>query len=200
MTICKNRIKPLLLRDVKTEALLVFIRTTLEDYFKQIENSSYYFELGSKEDNQFVFNELKKLLEKLQDTVINSSYLRSLIENAPKHQSLKALAKKEEPLMVYYDSLIKTIERLLTNGSSWIPVLIVISLLSEWIIEEEKSTYFYPFLKDLDYIDLINRYDNAKIGLDKDKKEIMLNMYKISSTLIEKLKNTKYKVSKNKKR
>ena len=200
MTICKNRIKPLLLRDVKTEALLVFIRTTLEDYFKQIENSSYYFELGSKEDNQFVFNELKKLLEKLQDTVINSSYLRSLIENAPKHQSLKALAKKEEPLMVYYDSLIKTIERLLTNGSSWIPELIVISLLSEWIIEEEKSTYFYPFLKDLDYMDLINRYDNAKIGLDKDKKEIMLNMYKISSTLIEKLKNTKYKVSKNKKR
>ena len=200
MTICKNRIKPLFLRDVKTEALLVFIRTTLEDYFKQIENSSYYFELGSKEDNQFVYNELKKLLEKLQDTVINSSYLRSLIENAPKHQSLKALAKKEEPLMVYYDSLIKTIERLLTNGSSWIPELIVISLLSEWIIEEEKSTYFYPFLKDLDYIDLINRYDNAKIGLDKDKKEIMLNMYKISSTLIEKLKNTKYKVSKNKKR
>lgn len=200
MTICKNRIKPLLLRDVKTEALLVFIRTTLEDYFRQIENESNYFELGSKEDNQFVFNELKKLLEKLQDTVINSSYLRSLIENAPKHQSLKALAKKEEPLMVYYDSLIKTIERLLTNGSSWIPELIVISLLSEWIIEEEKSTYFYPFLKDLDYIDLINRYDNAKIGLDKDKKEIMLNMYKISSTLIEKLKNTKYKVSKNKKR
>ena len=200
MTICKNRIKPLLLRDVKTEALLVFIRTTLEDYFRQIENESYYFGLGSKEDNQFVYNELKKLLEKLQDTVINSSYLRSLIENAPKHQSLKALAKKEEPLMVYYDSLIKTIERLLTNGSSWIPELIVISLLSEWIIEEEKSTYFYPFLKDLDYIDLINRYDNAKIGLDKDKKEIMLNMYKISSTLIEKLKNTKYKVSKNKKR
>ena len=200
MTICKNRIKPLLLRDVKTEALLVFIRTTLEDYFRQIENESNYFELGSKEDNQFVYNELKKLLEKLQDTVINSSYLRSLIENAPKHQSLKALAKKEEPLMVYYDSLIKTIERLLTNGSSWIPELIVISLLSEWIIEEEKSTYFYPFLKDLDYIDLINRYDNAKIGTDKDKKEIMLNMYKISSTLIEKLKNTKYKVSKNKKR
>lgn len=196
---CKNRIKPLLLRDVKTEALLVFIRTTLEDYFKQIEESNFHFELGSKEDNQFVFNELKKLLEKLQDTVINSSYLRSLIENASKHPSLKALAKKEEPLMIYYDSLVKTIERVLANGSSWIPELIVIALLSEWIIEEEKSTYFYPFLKELDYIDLINRFDNAKIGLDKDKKEIMLNMYKISSTLIEKLKSTKYKVCKSKK-
>lgn len=200
MTICKNRIKPLLLRDVKTEALLVFIRTTLEDYFRQIENESYYFGLGSKEDNQFVYNELKKLLEKLQDTVINSSYLRSLIENAPKHPSLKVLAKKEEPLMVYYDSLVKTIERLLKDGNLWIPELIVIALLSEWLIEEEKSTFFYPFLKDLDYIDLINRYDNAKIGLDKDNKEIMLNMYKISSTLIEKLKNTKYKVVKLRKK
>lgn len=200
MTICKNRIKPLLLRDVKTEALLVFVRTTLEDYFRQIENESNYFELGSKEDNQFVYNELKKLLEKLQDTVINSSYLRSLIENAPKHPSLKVLAKREEPLMVYYDSLVKTIERLLKDGNSWIPELIVIALLSEWIIEEEKSTYFYPFLNDINYLDLLSRYDNAKIGLDKDKKEIMLNMYKISSTLIEKLKNTNYKVSKNKKR
>ena len=200
MTICKNRIKPLLLRDVKTEALLVFVRTTLEDYFRQIENKSNYFELGTKEDNQFIYNELKKLLEKLQDTVINSSYLRSLIENAPKHPSLKVLAKREEPLMVYYDSLVKTIERLLTNGNSWIPELIVIALLSEWIIEEEKSTYFYPFLNDINYLDLLSRYDNAKIGLDKEKKEIMLNMYKISSTLIEKLKNTKYKVSKNKKR
>lgn len=200
MTICKNRINPLLLRDIKTEALLVFIRTTLEDYFRQIENESYYFGLGSKEDNQFIYNELKKLLEKLQDTVINSSYLRSLIENAPKYPSLKVLAKREEPLMVYYDSLVKTIERLLTNGNSWIPELIVIALLSEWIIEEEKSTYFYPFLNDINYLDLLSRYDNAKIGLDKEKKEIMLNMYKISSTLIEKLKNTKYKVSKNKKR
>ena len=200
MIICKNRIKPLLLRDVKTEALLVFVRTTLEDYFRQIENKSNYFELGSIEDNQFVYNELKKLLEKLQDTVINSSYLRSLIENAPKHPSLKVLAKREEPLMVYYDSLVKTIERLLKDGNSWIPELIVIALLSEWIIEEEKSTYFYPFLNDINYLDLLSRYDNAKIGLDKDKKEIMLNMYKISSTLIEKLKNTKYKVSKNKKR
>lgn len=200
MTICKNRVKPKLLRDIKTEALLVFIRTTLEDFFKQIEDTHSYFQLGSKEDSEFVYDELKKLLEKLQETVINSSYLRSLIENATKHPSLKALAKKEEPLMVYYDSLVKTIERLLTNGSSWIPELIVIALLSEWIIEEEKSTYFYPFLKEFDYLDLINRYDNSKIGLDKEKREIVLNMYKISSTLIEKLKNTKYKVSKNKKR
>ena len=196
---CKNRVKPKLLRDVKTEALLVFIRTTLEQSFYQIDNVGYNFILGNEEDNEHVYSTLKTLLLQLEDTVINSSYLRSLIENSHKNATLKILAKKEEPLMVYYDTLVKTIESSLPNGSSWIPELIVVALLSEWIIEEEKSTYFYPYLKNINYLDLITRYDNSKIMLDKGKREVILNMYKISSTLIEKLKNTKYKVNKNKK-
>ena len=197
---CKNRVKPKLLRDIKTEALLVFIRTTLEQSFYQIDNIGYNFRLGNDEDNDIVYYSLKKLLEQLQDTVINSTYLRSLIENAHKNATLKVLAKKEEPLMVYYDILIKTIEVCLPNGSFWIPELVVISLLSEWIIEEEKSAYFYPYLKDIDYIDLINRYDNSKKDLDNEKKEIIMKMYKISSKLIEKLKKAEYKINTNRKK
>ena len=197
---CKNRVKPKLLRDVKTEALLVFIRTTLEQSFYQIDNIGYSFELGNDKDKEFVYSSLKKLLEQLQDTVINSTYLRSLIENSHKNATLKLLAKKEEPLMIYYDTLIKTIEVCLPNGSSWIPELVVISLLSEWIIEEEKTAYFYPYLKDIDYLDLINRYDNSKKDLDNEKKEIIMNMYKISSKLIEKLKKAEYKINTNRKR
>ncbi len=52
---------------------------------------------------KYVYNNLRKLLDYLEDSVINSSYLRSLIENANKNASLRLLAKKEEPLMVYYD-------------------------------------------------------------------------------------------------
>lgn len=197
---CKNRIKPKLLRDVKTEALLVFIRTTLEEYFIQLNKGTHYFELSNKEDDEFINSNLKKLLEQLQDTVINSSYLRSLIENANKNSTLKILAKKEEPLMIYYDTLVKTIEVNLSNGSYWIPELIVICLLSEWTIEEEKSTYFYPYLSDIDYMDLINRYDNAKKNLDKDKRDIVMNMYKISSKMIEKLKEVEYKINTTRKK
>lgn len=197
---CKNRVKPKLLRDVKTEALLVFIRTTLEQSFYQIDNFGYSFELGNDEDKELVYSSLKKLLEHLQDTVINSTYLRSLIENSHKNATLKLLAKKEEPLMIYYDTLIKTIEVCLPNGSSWIPELVVISLLSEWIIEEEKTAYFYPYLKDFDYLDLINRYDNSKKDLDNEKKEIVMNMYKISSKLIEKLKKAEYKINTSRKK
>ena len=197
---CKNSVKPKLLRDVKTEALLVFIRTTLEQSFHQIETVGYNFRLGNDEDNDIVYSSLKVLLEHLQDTVINSTYLRSLIENAHKNATLKILAKKEEPLMTYYDSLIKTIEVCLPNGSFWIPELVVISLLSEWIIEEEKTAYFYPYLKDIDYIDLINRYDNSKKDLDAEKRDIMMNMYKISSKLIDKLKKTEYKINSTRKK
>ncbi len=197
---CKNRVKPKLLRDVKTEALLVFIRTTLEQSFHQIETVGYNFRLGNDEDNEIVYSSLKALLEQLQDTVINSTYLRSLIENAHKNATLKILAKKEEPLMVYYDTLIKTIEGCLPNGSFWIPELVVISLLSEWIIEEEKTAYFYPYLKDVDYMDLINRYDNSKKELDEEKREIMMNMYKISSKLVEKLKKAEYKINATRKK
>lgn len=196
---CSNRVKPLLLRDVKTEALLVFIRTTLEQYFYEIEKNGYQYKLGNEEDNQLVYVTLKTLLLKLEDTVINSAYLRNLIENSNKNSTLKLLAKKEEPLMVYYDNLVKGIESNLTNGSSWIPELIVLSLLSEWILEEEKSVILYPFLKEIDYLDLISRYDNSKINLDIEKKEIVMNMYKISSTLISKLKNVKYKVNSSRK-
>ena len=197
---CKNRVKPKLLRDIKTEALLVFIRTTLEQSFQQIDNVGYNFRLGNDEDNEVVYSSLKGLLEQLQDTIINSTYLRSLIENAHKNATLKILAKKEEPLMVYYDTLIKTIEVCLPNGSSWIPELVVISLLSEWIIEEEKTAYFYPYLKDIDYIDLITRYDRSKKDLDEEKKEIIMNMYKISSKLIEKLKKAEYKINTSRKK
>ena len=197
---CKNRIKPKLLRDIKTEALLVFIRTTLEQSFQQIDNIGYSFELGNDKDKELVYSSLKKLLEQLQDTVINSTYLRSLIENSHKNSTLKLLAKKEEPLMIYYDTLVKTIEVCLPNGSFWIPELVVISLLSEWIIEEEKTAYFYPYLKDMNYLDLINRYDNSKKDLDNEKKEIIMNMYKISSKLIEKLKKVEYKINTNRKK
>lgn len=192
---CPNRIKPKLLREIKTEALLVFIRTTLEQSFHEIDTNGYQLRIGTNTDNEYVYLTLRKLLSQLQECVVNSTYLRSLIVNAHKNNVLKMLTKKEEPLMIYYDSIIKGIEINLSNGTSWIPELVVISLLSEWIVEEEKSVYLYPFLKDIDYLDLINKYDKTKKTLDTNKKEVIMDMYRISSDLISRLKNSTYKIN-----
>lgn len=192
---CPNRVKPKLLREMKTEALLVFIRTTLEEYFIKLDNQEIKSQIGSDEDIEFVSLSLRKLLSNLQESVVSSTYLRSLIANMHKNSALKMIAKKEEPLMVYYDSIIKALEKKFYNGQYWMPELVVISLLSEWIIEEEKSIFLYPFLGDINYLELLNIYDKTKLNLDDEKREIIMNMYKISSYLILKLKESHFKVN-----
>jgi len=190
-----NRIKPKLLREQKTEALLVFIRTTLEQYFKDIQNNKPHFTLGNKEDTNYIYDILKKLNNQLQECVVNSSYLQSIISNVDKSAFFKSLAKKEEPLMTYYNDIVKSIASNLPSGTLWIPELMVIALLSQWILEEEKSVYLYPFLKDIDYIQAIEKFDNAKLDETKDKKEVVMNMYKLSTKLIDSLKNSTYKTN-----
>lgn len=198
---CKNRVKPKLLRDIKTEALLVFIRTTLEQNFYDTKNTiGYSFILGNKEDNLYVHNILEKLFIQLKNSVVSSLYLKTLVENATRNPTVKILAKREAPLMLYYSKLVKTLESFLVDGDYWIPELLVISLLSEWLIEEEKTTYFYPYLREIDYLDLITRYDNCRKNLEKEKKEVIMNMYKISSKLIEQLKKVEYKINNNRKK
>jgi len=192
---CPNRVKPKLLREMKTEALLVFIRTTLEEYFIKLDNEEIKSQIGSDKDIEFVSLSLRELLSNLQESVVSSTYLRSLIANMHKNSALKMIAKKEEPLMVYYDSIIKALEKKFYNGQYWMPELVVISLLSEWIIEEEKSTFLYPFLGDINYLELLNIYDKTKLNLDDEKREIIMNMYKISSYLILKLKESHFKVN-----
>lgn len=191
---CKSRIKPKLLREQKTEALLVFIRTTLERHFKLLEKNDLEFpEFGTKEDTEYIYEQLNILNEKLKECVVNASYLQSLIANSGKSKILSTLALKERPMMVYYDSLAKTIEKQMPNGTKWIPELLVICLISQWILEEERSTYLYPFLDELDYIDLIDRFDKAKRNETDEKKDVIMNMYKLATVLIENLNKASYK-------
>jgi hypothetical protein len=57
----KNRIKPKLLREQKTEALLVFIRTTLEQTFSEIKEKDSYTQIGSDEDTKYIYDILETL-------------------------------------------------------------------------------------------------------------------------------------------
>jgi hypothetical protein len=102
--------------------------------------------------------------------------------------------------MVYYDSLVKGLERNLNNGQKWMPEFMVICLLSEWIIEEEKSVYLYPFLENINYLSLFNIYEKTKLISFIENKAIIMNMYKISSNLISNLKKCSYKINTKRKK
>jgi len=193
----KKRIKPRLLRDVKTEALLVFSRTALERFFERVDNNDWQPIVGTDNETIYIYDTLRKLKDQLQECVVNVDYLLNLVQNAKKHPELRSLAKFEEPLITYYDVLAKKVEvDIPTNQTWWIPELVVVCTLSHWVLENERSTVLYPFLKDVDYTTLIEKFELYGKNLEGEKKDIVINMHKIAVELIEKLEKTKYKVNK----
>lgn len=194
-TNCKNRIKPKLIRDVKTEALLVFARTALERFFAKNENVEL-MKIGSIEDTKKIYKSLWDLKEKLEDVVVNVEYLLNLVQTAKRYAPLKKLAKYEEPLITYYDAMAKRIEFHIPKERVFMPEFLVLCTLSHWVIEEEKSVTLYPFLKDFDFLSLIEKYELAALDKNEDKKNIV-DIHRVSTDLIETLKKTKYKFNKD---
>ncbi|WP_108061583.1 hypothetical protein [Poseidonibacter lekithochrous] len=194
-TNCKNRIKPKLIRDVKTEALLVFARTALERFFAKNENVEL-MKIGSIEDTKKIYKSLWDLKEKLEDVVVNVEYLLNLVQTAKRYAPLKKLAKYEEPLITYYDAMAKRIEFHIPKERVFMPEFLVLCTLSHWVIEEEKSVTLYPFLKDFDFLSLIEKYEVAALDKNEDKKNIV-DIHRVSTDLIETLKKTKYKFNKD---
>jgi len=195
-TNCKNRIKPTLTRDMKTEALLVFARTALERFFERNKDLAFA-KLGTIEETKIVYATLWDLKQKLQDTVVNVEYLINLTNSAKTQTNLKELVKFEEPLITYYDAMAKRVEFHIPKERVFMPEFLVICTLCHWLVEEEKSISLYPFLKNYDFLYLIERFEvTALENKDDDIKNIM-DIYRVSTDLIETLKKTKYRYNKD---
>ncbi len=193
---CTNRVKPRMLNSVKTEAVMVFARTALERYFRMVNEEKYTLKIGSKEDTEYVYNTLKELNYHLQDCVVNADYLINVVQGAKVNSELKSLAKYEEPLINYYDAMARYVKNYYIKKPAYIPEFLVICVLSHWIIEEEKSTELYPFLKDIDFTSLISKFELNREEFDKDGECVISDVFTASYGIVEKLKNVKYKLNK----
>lgn len=195
----KDIIKVKLLRDIKTDALMIYIRSVLEEIVSKIDKNEYSINLGYKEFNDEIRNNVLFLLAKLQQNVLNANELKNIIIIEQNKRSNTRLLPDDEALILYFNTLVKEIETILNNGQPWIPEQVIFALLSEWVIEENKSTYFYPFLNEIDYLKLLNYYEQiAKEEIETDIKSNVLKMYNIASRMIQKLKNCKYKINRRK--
>lgn len=193
-------IKIKLLRDIKTDALLIYIKTVIEELLENIKNETYKIDLGYQEFNNEIEENIRKLNEELSLTIINAYELKAFISYQQVKNRNQKLLPNDEALIFYYNSLVKQIETQLLSGELWIPEQIILSLLSEWILEEEKSTEFYPFLKEFNYLKLLSYYEIARNNENnKLLKENINKMYKISSSMIKKLKASKYKINNTRK-
>jgi hypothetical protein len=194
-----DKIKVKLLREIKTDALLIYIRSVLEELLAKIEKNEYSINLGYDEFNEEIKNNVLFLLSNLQKSILNANELKKIIVLEQNKRPNKRLLPDDEALILYYNTLVLQIESVLHEGEPWIPEQVIFALLSEWVIEESKSTYFYPFLNEIDYLKLLNYYEQiAKEEVETDIKSNVLKMYEIASSMIRKLKNCKYKMNRRK--
>ncbi|WP_455757522.1 hypothetical protein [Sulfurimonas sp.] len=193
---CKNRVKAVLLLDIKTEALLVFARTALERYFAQIDEAKFIATVGTDNDTIYVYDTLRQLLVNLQESVVNVDYFIKLVQESKRSLQLRELAKYEDPLINYYDLMAETVAVYYKNKPAYLPEFLVICVLSHWILEEEKSTNLYPYLKDIDFLELISKFEDNRKHFEKNEECTINEIYEISSIVVEKLKNYKYKANK----
>ena len=194
------QIKLKLLRDFKTDALLIYIKTVIEELLENIKKGSYKIDLGNDEFNLEIEENIKILNSHLSKTIINAYELKAFMSYSQIKTKNSKLLPNDEALVFYYNSIVKQIETSLQEGDIWIPEQIILSLLSEWILEENKSLTLYPFLNDIDYLKLLSHYENARNNQKKNSlRENVIEMYKISSSMIKRLKNSKYRVDTSRK-
>ncbi|MGB5793678.1 hypothetical protein [Poseidonibacter sp.] len=174
----------------KTEALLIYIKITLEKLFLQIDNDEYMLKLISYEDSQIVLESLRKLLTLLKSADIKDVYV--LKEILLKNNT--AYSPYLDELIQYYNSIVVEVEKELLDGDLWIPEQFILSLLAEWILEENQ-TKFYPFLAEFDYLDLLSKFEEIKTKEHEMYKNKVYLMYKISRKTIDMLKKEKFKSS-----
>ena len=190
------QIKIKLLRDIKTDALLIYIKTVVEELLENIKKNDYKIDLGYEDFNKEIEENIRNLNNELSLTIINAYELKAFISYQQFKNKNNKLLPNDEALVFYYNALVKQIESHLIEGALWIPEQIILSLLSEWILEEEKCIDFYPFLKNFDYLKLLSFYEMARNNEQNPHlKDNISKMYKISSSMIDKLKNSKYKIN-----
>ena len=189
-----------LLRDIKTDALLIYIKTVIEELLENIKNETYKVDLGYENFNKEIEENIIELNIKLDKTIINAYELKSFMAYQQMKQTNHKLLPNDEVLVFYYNTIVKQIETQLKEGELWIPEQIVLALLSEWVLEEEKSTIFYTFLNDFDYLRLLSYYETARNNEKNiNLRENIIRMYQISSSMIKRLKNSKYKINSSRK-
>jgi len=192
---CLNRVRPTMLRDVKTEALLVFCRTALERYFAKIDEANYKASVGTSADTTFVYETLKNLLSHLQESVVNVDYFIDLMQLSAKNPCYKSLAKSEEALINYYDSMARVIQVHYDGKLAYLPEFLVICVLDNWVSPEEHSVELYPFLKEIDFLELMSKFEENREYFIRENGCSIKEIHQLSDKITQNLENYKYKVN-----
>jgi hypothetical protein len=185
-----KRLKPKFLREIKSEALLVFCKQLLMLNTDGLVIKAIFSEERFHKEADHIRKSIRKLTEQLGTHVIDQQYLDYLILNHRK-KNLHNIFTRELPLIYYSDVLFQTLKKQMKNKQKWIPEFLVFSLLSEWFIEENNSMKLFNFIKQYQYVEILSMYEKATFKNDDNTKLTIKDMYNLSSNLVLNLKKAK---------
>jgi hypothetical protein len=187
----KKRLKPLLLREIKSEALLVFCRRLLAFTKLNKENAKDIFSSSElQKEALFVEQKIEKLTFYFELHIVGVDYFEHIVKNYKEGKN-KKLFRQEKPLIYYYDELIIGLENYMENKTTWIPELLIFIILSQWFVEENNSMKLYYFLQEYDFNSIIGMYEKISFGNNTESKETVLDMYRLSDALVKRLQTAK---------
>ncbi len=182
------------LRNVKTEALFVYLNTIVQDYLEKLEIKEFDICIKDEKQEKEIIDSIKFLKTHLSKFTLNAYELASLIKI--KYTKQKSIPHYYRALTYYYNVIIIEMEKQFQPEDKWIPEQIIFALLSEWIFEEEKLNTKFDILKEIDYFKLLSYIEYAaKEETDEEFKKSVKEMYLISTSVIKSLKNAKFKIN-----
>jgi hypothetical protein len=185
-----KRLKPKFLREIKSEALLVFCKQLLMLDTDELVVKAIFSDKRFHKESAFIRKNINHIKEDFRTHIIDQQYLDYLILNQRK-KNLHNTFKHELPLIYYGDILSQTLEKQMKNKQKWIPEFLVFSLLSEWFIEENNSMKLFNFIKQYQYVEILSMYEKASFKNDDNTKLTIKDMYNLSSNLVLNLKKAK---------
>ncbi len=186
-----QRLKPKFLREIKSEALLVFCKQLLMLNTDGLVIKAIFSEENFHKEADHIRKSIRKLTEQLRTHIIDQQYLDYLILNHRK-KNLHNIFTRELPLIYYSDILFQTLKKQMKNKQKWVPEFLVFSLLSEWFIEENNSMKLFNFVKQYQYLEILSMYEKAALQSDDKTKFTIKDMYNLSSSLVSNLKKAKF--------
>lgn len=200
-----EKISSIVPMEKKVDALMTFIYSAIKDYLKSDINSFGIGKYISKEEADFIYNEIYTIEEYLRGRVITFEQMQSIVTNAKKDKKFLAYYKSIESNLFYYDRIAKSalskIKQLSKkNGEQkWMPDYLILCLLYD-AYEADFSFAHYKLFNNYDFEKIFHIYRKVNKIIKHEENitsfvhnNIIRKMENVSYTMIENLKKSKFK-------
>lgn len=186
-----KRLKPTFLREMKSEAVLVFCGTLFDLTEENNQSSSIFEDEKFKNEAKEIKNCIDNLKAQINSQIIKEENFGYLIKNRTKKE-VYPLFVKELPLIYYTEVLHLCLNEQMKDKQKWIPEFLIFALLCDWFIEQNNSTKLFSFVENFDYCKILSIYEKVSLQSKSSVKQTVNDMYKLSLDLSSKLKKAKF--------